>query len=405
MESMKNEVAFIIKQENKLVENGPLILDENNKNADLEAIFSAHPGFEFKYSYHKGLTYEKYLETYSAKGRNENFFDTVYLQTIDGGVIVTMSNPDLFRWSVLTILSCIVFATTILLLLIGFFVSRKSNYIKKISNYLEIIQGGDLTTHIPVKGYDEMSQLAVHINQMTQALNEQQKKQQENDEMKKQLIANISHDLRTPLTAVLGYLSLLEQKDTALTQENKDQYIHKALERTQHVSHLVDQLFDYVLIANHQTVLKKEAVDPSIILHQLILESDGSVEEESLVLDIELLPATNRCLMDIQLSQRLTDNVIANVEKYSIAGKPVIIRGQSINSYYKVVISNETEQLLEDTQEDFLERYFTTDRISGKSAGLGLAICKEIMQVQGGDFFAYYKNNQFSVVMQFKEVE
>lgn len=405
MESIRNEVNQITAEENALTVNGPLVLDENNRSSALEAVFAKHPDYEFEYTYHEGLTEEKFEGKLGIQSRQENLFETVYLETTEGGIVITMSNPDVIRLSLIVILSIIFFSITILLTLISSYVSRKSKYIKQISNYLEVIEAGDLSTYIPVKGHDEMSQLAHHINQMTSALNEQQNQQRAGEELKKQLITNISHDLRTPLTAALGYLSLLDQPGMELTKENQSEYIHKAHERTQHVAHLVDQLFNYVLIANHQIQLKTERVNPEVVIRQLIHESDGIVSDMNLELIIELQSSTSLSNMDIQMCQRLFDNLFSNIQKYGVPKSVVHISGESKGHYYEVKIINATEQSFEDSKENFLERYFTTDRISGKSAGLGLAICNEIMEIHQGRFSAFYNDQQFSVIMQFKEVE
>lgn len=404
MEELNQEAMEIIDQENALTVNGPLVLDDQMRNANLQAIFDAHPNFDFKVDYHQGLTAEKYDE-YGIKNRRENWFETVYIPTTDGGLIVTMGNPSVFRFVVIMILGISVFSIAVTLTLIGIFVSRKSQYIKKITNLLEVIEGGDLTTHIPVKGFDEMSQLAKHINQMTYSLNEQQNQQKASEEMKKQLIANISHDLRTPLTAVLGYLSILDQKEMVLTKENYEEYIHKAYDRTQHVAHLVDQLFNYVLIANHQIQCKIERVNPEVIIGQLVTESDVITHEMHLTLKLALEPSRKNCEMDVMLCQRLIDNLFSNVQKYATKESTVTIKGISRNGFYSVVIVNDTDQTFEGSTENFMERYYTSDRVSGKSAGLGLAICNEIMQIQGGHFYANYIDRQFSVIIDFKEVE
>lgn len=382
------------------------IISENESFPEIEAVISRYPQYQFSYEVfvdqsindiHRAKNTPKIMESYA----------TTYLQAKNGVVVVGVIVPEIARWGIIVAVIVIILYVLVLLGCIGFYVGRKARYLKMMTTKLELMSGGDLNIRVPVKGKDELSQLAWHINEMTTALRDRIQKEKEVEDTKKQFITNISHDLRTPLTAVLGYLSLLEKMNPIDEAEKMKLYIHTVHQRSEGISHLVDQLFDYVLLSNHQMEFKYFATEPSVLFHQLFSDSESLIRSKNCNVVYRLNPSP-KIWIDVNQLKRVSDNMMQNIEKYGIKGSEVYIEGERHHQGYVLKLTNTSEALLDFQGEDFLGRYFTTDRTSGKSAGLGLAICKEIIEQHDGTFTVITEGNQFKMIITLpyiKEVE
>ncbi|GAB6106578.1 HAMP domain-containing sensor histidine kinase [Fusibacter bizertensis] len=407
MNDMNKDIVVIESKLKEFSKNESIVIDENGKNEKLDQFLSGFPKYDFQYYYYEGMTRENTSDNEYYQNQDGFSVQTYYIDVEGGGVFIDQYYPGMVNLAGMLFVGCVIFTVLIYLMLIIIFVNHKSKYIKKMTGLLAVLEAGDLSIKMPQKGNDELTQLATHINKMTESLSIQLKKEKENENIKKQLIANLSHDLRTPLTASIGYLSLAEEKFDGLTDEQHRYYIHKALQRTNEVSHLVDQLFDFVLISNQQIKSEFEEVEPSIVCQQYISDSDLFLNQNEQIVHFNLMPSMRKCVMDVKLFQRVFDNLMMNIQKYGIKDKPIEVIGVSEGGMYKVQIINYTEENnpydLNSLEVNFLERFYTTERITGKSAGLGLAICNEIIKNQGGSMHAMNDGNRFIVTLWIKE--
>ena len=162
---------------------------------------------------------------------------------------------------------------TILLLVIYFIlISNKFvMYVREIISGVERMKSGDLMEEIPVQGEDEFSEIAASINEMRQNLYETMESQKAVEKTKDELITNVAHDLRTPLTSILGYLDLLTQGDF-LTEEQKQKYLGIVSSKAKQLETLVKDLFDYTRYDKNKVKIKKEILDLNLFVPQLVDE-------------------------------------------------------------------------------------------------------------------------------------
>lgn len=162
---------------------------------------------------------------------------------------------------------------TILLLIIYFIlISNKFvMYVREIISGVERMKSGDLMEEIPVQGEDEFSEIAASINEMRQNLYETMESQKAVEKTKDELITNVAHDLRTPLTSILGYLDLLTQGDF-LTEEQKQKYLGIVSSKAKQLETLVKDLFDYTRYDKNKVKIKKEILDLNLFVLQLVDE-------------------------------------------------------------------------------------------------------------------------------------
>ena len=161
-----------------------------------------------------------------------------------------------------------------MLLLIMYFILISHNfvtYVREIISGVEKMKSGDFQEQIPVKGEDEFSEIAYSINEMCRNLSETLEAQKETEKTKDELITNVAHDLRTPLTSILGYLDLLSQGDF-LTEDQKQKYLGIVSSKARQLETLVKDLFDYTRYDRDKVKIKKEILDLNLFMPQIVDE-------------------------------------------------------------------------------------------------------------------------------------
>ena len=390
-------------------EQGLLTVSADGTSPYFEAMELRPDGYTLETEFIPGLTYDQLMDQPALSKLFTNSYQVSIHELPDGLFIIGADVPAFTLYTALAIVFSVTFFLLILLTILVIFFSRKTRYIKTISNKLDTIAAGDLDVIVPVKGMDELTNLARHINEMTLSLSDHFEREKTYDSMKQQLVAGISHDLRTPLTAVIGHLSLLDQEWTVMEESQKRQSIQVALGRSQSVSHLVDQLFDYVLYTNHQVALHLQQLDPALLFVQLVDSFEPLVREKQMTLLVDLATVSKTYALDSEKLQRVVGNLMSNIAKYGAQQSQVTIYGKGTDQgAYELTFTNKMNQQvshlpLEPSTNltEWTETYFTSDRVSGRSAGLGLAICREIIEHHGGTMDLSSDGDLLTVTLRF----
>ena len=165
-------------------------------------------------------------------------------------------------------LGIMVFSVTFLLLQ-----ERSMAYIGKISDAVRDISEGDLNTTIEVVGDDEFSAMAANLNKMVEEIRQLMDKEREAERTKNELITNVAHDLRTPLTSIIGYLEILSGKSAPLTPEMQTKYIDIAYSKSKRLEKLIEDLFGFTKLNYGRISMRVTKVDIIKLLGQLLEES------------------------------------------------------------------------------------------------------------------------------------
>jgi len=283
------------------------------------------------------------------------------------------------------IIVLVILYIVLFLLIFTFFVGRKEKYLRNIAEGVDHLAQGDLDYRIKERGMDEIHFVAKNINLMSIALKEQIEKERKSEESKNQLIANVSHDLRTPLTSVTGFLSLI-QDNPNMDEDLKARYIETALTKAMALSELIDQLFEYITVSNITQEVQMEAVNMKLYVDQMLFEYGCLLKEKGFTIQMERQEVLElQCLINPEMMNRVFDNLFANIIKHGLKDEPIKVHIHKRKDYYYICMINGVSlESGESVQENVFNRYFTTDRNYNESGGLGLTIVKEIIQKHRG---------------------
>lgn len=313
--------------------------------------------------------------------------DKLYLVQLADG---TMASADIFCydywkynyyiWGVGVVLGIVVFILTLSRLL-----QHKLRYINEIEQDLQILEGGNLEHEVTVKGYDELAGLAHGINQMRLSILENMEKEQRMLQANKDLVTSMSHDLRTPLTILTGYLELLNM-DYDADVEKRKHYLELSLGKSREIKELSDELFEYFLIyGENRKELVTEPVAAFSLVSDLVENQFLGLEEEgfSLVSEIGVEEDGRNCIMNVQYMQRVLNNILSNLLKYADKKVPIVVRGHYEKCYLRISVENGIRKNLE----------------LHESTKIGLITCRRIMRMHHGRFETKVTENTFTVIL------
>ncbi|WP_054951417.1 sensor histidine kinase [Numidum massiliense] len=267
---------------------------------------------------------------------------------------------------------------------------RKIRYIAELARGLRTVAAGNLNYRVAYKSTDELGMLATSINHMTTELERTIAEERRAENTKTELITNVSHDLRTPLTIIMGYLRLLKDKEYK-DEQQLESFIDVAFRKSENLKVLIDDLFEYTKLSNKGTPLKLEAVYLNDLLEQLLAELASYAEENTLTFHTQLPQEKLMVTVDADKISRVFENLLTNAIKYSV--KPSAIRttmAQRDNAV-TVTISNKSKPLSQEQLTRMFERFYRVDSARTSEAGgsgLGLAIAKSIVDLHDGNIWA-----------------
>lgn len=241
----------------------------------------------------------------------------------------------------------------------------------------------------------EQQELAAQVAELKARLQSREQKLQQETARKNDLITYLAHDLKTPLTSVIGYLSLLDEVPD-MPQAQRKKYTHIALEKSQRLEGLINEFFEITRYNLQQLTLDREPVDLSYLLVQLtdefypILQAHGNTAELN-------APETLTVSGDSAKLARVFNNILKNAVAYSDRDTPIRIRAEEAEGQVSVFVENQGRTIPPQKLESIFEKFFRLDEARATAtggAGLGLAIAKEIVTLHGGTITAQSQNRR-----------
>ncbi|UFU00180.1 HAMP domain-containing histidine kinase [Radiobacillus kanasensis] len=272
-----------------------------------------------------------------------------------------------------------------------FFLLTKSysTYFNEISNGIHYLARGEFTHRVQVRSNDELSVIARDINLASEHLKQAIERGDFSESSKDQLVVNLAHDLRTPLTSVLGYLDLI-LKDENLTEEQIRHFLMVAFTKSQRLERLIDELFEITRMNYGMLPIKQEPINLSDLLYQLKEELYPIFEKNHLVARMNLppqLPISG----DGELLARVFENLLTNASRYGNDGQFIDMNGFTENGEVVVQIINYGASIPEEEQPYLFDMFYTSDKARtnpGGGTGIGLFIAKNIVEQHHGTITA-----------------
>lgn len=281
--------------------------------------------------------------------------------------------------------------------LAAWFAMKKVKSFNRIKEGVEQIKNGDLHHRIEVDGKGEISRLAVNINSITEGLKKSVDSEIKSDRLKTELITNVSHDIRTPLTSIITYVDLLKiENDPEIIAE----YVDVLDQKSKRLKLLTDDLFEAAKASSGSMPVQLERIDIVSLLTQGIGEMGGKIEASSL--DFKLAYPTEKVYVkaDGKLLWRSIENLFSNIFKYAQPASRVYIDVEDLGNEILVTFKNISAYELNISVDELMERFKRGDESrSSQGSGLGLSIAESLIHIQHGKFLIQVDGDLFKAII------
>ncbi|PIC96252.1 hypothetical protein CSV69_07165 [Sporosarcina sp. P26b] len=275
---------------------------------------------------------------------------------------------------------------------------RRAAYLNRILAATNDMAAGHLTQAIPVKGKSQLAKHAANLNNLREGVRVSINEQAKSERLKTELITNVSHDLRTPLTSIITYTDLL--KDETLSAEDRAKYVSILDQKSQRLKTLIEDLFEVSKMASGNLEMVKQRVDLNQLMQQALAEHAEEFAKSDLHIRTILPDEPVFAMVDGQKWWRVLDNLLINVWKYSLPGTRVYVNLQQVGSNARIILKNVARYELGDNTDELFERFKRGDESrKTEGSGLGLAIAQSIVELHGGRMEVEVDGDLFKVTI------
>lgn len=263
-------------------------------------------------------------------------------------------------------------------------ISRKMvDGLRSISKSVEQMKEGNFDITLDLDGNDEVSVLARSVLEMSDEIKAMMEKQKRLEQEKDDLITSVAHDLRTPLTSILGYLDLILYNQE-ISMEEKVKYLTIVNKKSLQLKKLIEELFDYTRYSKNQMIPKKIKLDITKFMEQIVEEFYPSFYENHIEVCTNFPTKSIFIDADGDLLARAIGNILNNAVKYGADGKQIIITMKEVKSQIKISIINFGQIIPKEDIDKIFDRFFRVEQSRSEKTGgtgLGLAIAKSIFEL------------------------
>ncbi len=275
---------------------------------------------------------------------------------------------------------------------------RKVKEFNAIKEGVKRVKAGDIHYKISVAGAGEFGRIASDINTITEGLNKAVANQLKSERLKTELITNVSHDIRTPLTSIITYVDLLKnEKDQTKTQE----YLEIIDQKSQRLKTLTEDLFEAAKASSGNIAVNYEEIDLLSLITQGLGELDDKIKELELEFKINYPQDKMFIQADGKLLWRAIENLLSNIFKYALKGSRVYVDILDLGTSVTLIIKNISAYELNISADELMERFKRGDESrSSQGSGLGLSIAKSLIEIQKGSFNIEIDGDLFKAIIQ-----
>ncbi|WP_314761076.1 HAMP domain-containing sensor histidine kinase [uncultured Abiotrophia sp.] len=271
-------------------------------------------------------------------------------------------------------------------------VKRRINQMKlaHILDYLKYIAQGHYEIRIPQTDLGEMDEVVSSINHLVDSTVKAIEEERKIEKSKDELITNIGHDIRTPLTSVIGYLGLIENQQYH-SQEELARYAHVAYRKAQQMQSLVQDLFTYTATRQTTTEIKPVQIQVLRFMEQLVADFELNAREKAIELRLDIRPQNLLASFDVDKMARVFHNLLSNALKYGAGAHYIELLAYQEEDYIYFKVINDGQPLDKTELEDIFQRSYRADQSRSANqpgTGLGLAIVRNIVELHHGRVYA-----------------
>ncbi len=259
--------------------------------------------------------------------------------------------------------------------------------LRSLSEAVQAFRRGELDRRADVRGRDELGDLGRSFNDMAGTIATGVKELRQAERLRRELVGNISHDLRSPLTSIQAYLETVLEKDAQLEPGERRRLLSVSLRNTAGLQRLVEELFELAMLEAGQARPKLEAFQPAELAQDVVLKFRPAAERASVSLAAELPPELPLVCGDIGMIERVLSNLIDNALRYTPAGGTVRVALEREGEAVRVTVADNGRGIEPEDLPRIFDRFFRADKSRDRAtggAGLGLAIARQIVELHGG---------------------
>ncbi|NFL95887.1 sensor histidine kinase [Clostridium botulinum] len=292
--------------------------------------------------------------------------------------------------------------TIIYIILLIRYLFKKANYLNEILKATKDISHGNLDYVLKENDRGILGKIAHNINNMKEGYKKSLEEQIKSERLKTELITNVSHDLKTPLTSIINYIDLLKKED--LSKDEINGYISVLDRKSKRLKSLIEDLFEASKMSSGAVELNIEKINVTALLKQSIAEFEEKITKSSLELKFKYDNNKTYANLDGKKTWRVFENLINNIIKYSQPNTRVYIDLIETNTKIIITMKNISRYEMDFSADEIFERFKRGDKARNTDgSGLGLAIAKSISELQGGSLNIIIDGDLFKVIVEFNK--
>lgn len=334
-------------------------MGDNPKHPDQPSIFSTAPVYE--------------------NGKLQGYVYAVLASEKQQEILNSINDQFYFRLSIYIFL--IALAVALIVGIVIFFLI--TNSISKITSVVRRFKEGDYTARIEERTKGDLEMLSTTFNEMADVIVASFDKMAATDKFRQELIANVSHDLRTPLSIMQGYVETMIIKKDTLSHHDNEKFLSIIHDSAQKLSGLVEQLFQHAKLEANLVTPQKEQFLISELASDILMSYQLKADELNIHLDMDALPGLSPVFADVALTESIFQNLLDNALKFTPQGGRITIQLRETHEGISVQVADTGIGIAPDDQAYIFERYkqLNDKDVPKKGMGIGLAIVKKILEL------------------------
>lgn len=274
---------------------------------------------------------------------------------------------------------------------------------------LHYIAQGHLEHRIPFRVNGNQQHVITSVNALVDTITQAMQEERASEKSKDELITNVSHDLRTPLTSIIGYLGLIEDHQYQ-SEEDIVKYSHIAYDKAKQMKNLVEDLFEYTKVQQHGAPVNLMTVDLGQLLEQVGASFELEADKKGMAINVSCEPTPLSITADPEKLGRLFSNLVANALKYGHGASYIHLTAKQLGEKVVITVADDGEKIPAESVKYLFERFYRVESSRNKATGgtgLGLAIVQSIVELHHGSVTARSDDQEtaFVVTLPVKQVQ